>query len=226
MLTPYFSGLAPSPASAAGLDQTCELTATRFDADTVNVLDTKTQEVVARIKASGINIIGNYIFGLPEDTSDTMQDTLDLALDERHHLGARLHARALLGQHELAAGEIPARLAQQHRELDRENHVTVDVLVETVVASRFVAQQQRRRARLHGLVAAREEIAVLLRPPGIPGRRNSWNSQVMPSAPGARPRRKAAGRRSPRCRALPSMPSGSSGPAVPAICGADDDDHL
>jgi radical SAM superfamily enzyme YgiQ (UPF0313 family) len=36
---------------------------------------------VGRIKDAGINIIGNYIFGLPEDTADTMQRTLDLALD-------------------------------------------------------------------------------------------------------------------------------------------------
>ena len=33
------------------------------------------------MKAAGINIIGNYIFGLPEDTLDTMQQTLDLAID-------------------------------------------------------------------------------------------------------------------------------------------------
>jgi radical SAM superfamily enzyme YgiQ (UPF0313 family) len=38
-------------------------------------------DTVHRIKESGINIIGNYIFGLPEDTPDTMRRTLDLALD-------------------------------------------------------------------------------------------------------------------------------------------------
>jgi radical SAM superfamily enzyme YgiQ (UPF0313 family) len=36
---------------------------------------------VRQIKNAGINIIGNYIFGLPEDTHETMQRTLDLALD-------------------------------------------------------------------------------------------------------------------------------------------------
>ena len=34
----------------------------------------------ARSAAAGINVIGNYIFGLPEDDLDTMQATLDLAL--------------------------------------------------------------------------------------------------------------------------------------------------
>jgi radical SAM superfamily enzyme YgiQ (UPF0313 family) len=38
-------------------------------------------DTVRRIKEAGINIIGNYIFGLPEDTRETMQRTLDLALD-------------------------------------------------------------------------------------------------------------------------------------------------
>src|SRR5262245_32461129 len=38
-------------------------------------------DTVASVKAAGINIIGNYIFGLPEDDLDSMQDTLDLALE-------------------------------------------------------------------------------------------------------------------------------------------------
>lgn len=38
-------------------------------------------DVVAKVKNAGINIIGNYIFGLPEDTAETMQQTLQLAQD-------------------------------------------------------------------------------------------------------------------------------------------------
>src|SRR5262249_19344003 len=37
--------------------------------------------VVAAIRQAGINVIGNYIFGLPEDDLATMQATLDLAVD-------------------------------------------------------------------------------------------------------------------------------------------------
>jgi len=37
--------------------------------------------VLARVRDAGINVIGNFIFGLPEDDLDTMQATLDLALD-------------------------------------------------------------------------------------------------------------------------------------------------
>jgi len=37
--------------------------------------------VIRKIQAAGINIIANYIFGLPEDNLESMQATLDLALD-------------------------------------------------------------------------------------------------------------------------------------------------
>lgn len=38
-------------------------------------------ETVRKIREAGIYIIGNYIFGLPEDTVESMQATLDLALE-------------------------------------------------------------------------------------------------------------------------------------------------
>ncbi len=37
--------------------------------------------VVRTIRDAGMSIIGNYIFGLPDDTRATMQETLDLAMD-------------------------------------------------------------------------------------------------------------------------------------------------
>jgi len=37
--------------------------------------------VVKKIQDAGINVIGNYIFGLPDDTRESMQETLDLALE-------------------------------------------------------------------------------------------------------------------------------------------------
>ncbi len=37
--------------------------------------------VVREIQSAGISVIGNYIFGLPEDDHSTMRATLDLALD-------------------------------------------------------------------------------------------------------------------------------------------------
>ena len=38
-------------------------------------------DVVRRIQTAGINVIGNFIFGLPDDTQARMQETLDLALE-------------------------------------------------------------------------------------------------------------------------------------------------
>ena len=38
-------------------------------------------DVARRIQGAGINIIGNYIFGLPDDNVPRMQETLDLALE-------------------------------------------------------------------------------------------------------------------------------------------------
>lgn len=38
-------------------------------------------KVVRKIQDAGINVIGNYIFGLPDDTHQSMQETLDLAIE-------------------------------------------------------------------------------------------------------------------------------------------------
>ncbi len=37
--------------------------------------------VVRTIQRAGINVIGNFIYGLPDDTVETMQETLDLSLE-------------------------------------------------------------------------------------------------------------------------------------------------
>jgi radical SAM superfamily enzyme YgiQ (UPF0313 family) len=37
-------------------------------------------DTVNRIKGAGIHVLGNYIFGLPDDTHERMQETLDMAL--------------------------------------------------------------------------------------------------------------------------------------------------
>jgi anaerobic magnesium-protoporphyrin IX monomethyl ester cyclase len=42
---------------------------------------TSIRQVVGQVHEAGISIIGNYIFGLPEDDRQTMQATLDLALE-------------------------------------------------------------------------------------------------------------------------------------------------
>ncbi len=43
--------------------------------------DVDIRDIVQKIRAAGINVAANYIFGLPEDDYETMQGTLDLALE-------------------------------------------------------------------------------------------------------------------------------------------------
>ena len=75
-----------------------------------------------------------------------------VTLLERDNLTARLHARPLLDQHELAAVEILFRPAQQHCRLQWEDHLAVEIAVEAVVVAGAVLQQQRRRPGLAGFV--------------------------------------------------------------------------
>jgi radical SAM superfamily enzyme YgiQ (UPF0313 family) len=53
----------------------------RLDIEKGRFKDVNIREVVAKIRDHGINVLGNYIFGFPEDTFATMQETLDLALE-------------------------------------------------------------------------------------------------------------------------------------------------
>jgi radical SAM superfamily enzyme YgiQ (UPF0313 family) len=39
------------------------------------------RDVISKVRGAGINVIANYIFGLPEDDHATMQATLDLAAE-------------------------------------------------------------------------------------------------------------------------------------------------
>lgn len=43
--------------------------------------DVNIRSVVSKIKDHDINVLGNYIFGFPEDTSETMNETLNLAIE-------------------------------------------------------------------------------------------------------------------------------------------------
>ena len=53
----------------------------RKDIEKGRFKDVNIREVAKMINSYDINILGNYIFGLPEDSIKTMNETLDLALD-------------------------------------------------------------------------------------------------------------------------------------------------
>jgi hypothetical protein len=64
-----------------------------------------------------------------------------IALPQRNNLWSGLHARALLGEHELAATEVLAGFGKQNRRLQRENVLAVKVLVQAVVVVGPVLKQ-------------------------------------------------------------------------------------
>ncbi|MHC1766105.1 MAG: radical SAM protein [Verrucomicrobiia bacterium] len=55
------------------------------------------RQVAKTIQDSGINIISNYIFGFPDDTKETMQQTLDLALELNTEMANMYPCQALPG---------------------------------------------------------------------------------------------------------------------------------
>ena len=57
-------------------NQTVRREATKGRYEDVNI-----RQVCREIQAAGINLLANFIIGLPEDTPETVQETLDLALD-------------------------------------------------------------------------------------------------------------------------------------------------
>jgi hypothetical protein len=86
-----------------------------------------------------------------------------VAPSKRHHFGARLHPRPLLGQPELAAREVLLRLRQQNRHLERKDMFAIEVLVQRVEVPLAVLQKKRRRPRLARPVASRDEGRVRVR---------------------------------------------------------------
>jgi anaerobic magnesium-protoporphyrin IX monomethyl ester cyclase len=55
------------------------------------------QDVCATVRNSGMNVISNYIYGFPEDTHETMQQTLDLALELNTEMANMYPCQALPG---------------------------------------------------------------------------------------------------------------------------------
>src|SRR6185437_5960378 len=54
-------------------------------------------DIVRQIQNAGISVIGNFIFGLPDDNMRTMQETLDLALELNCEFGNFYSAMAYPG---------------------------------------------------------------------------------------------------------------------------------
>lgn len=62
------------------------------------------RDVCTTIRDNGVNVISNYIFGFPDDTLETMQQTLDLAIELNTEMANMYPCQALPGSpmHQLA----------------------------------------------------------------------------------------------------------------------------
>jgi len=59
--------------------------------------DVNIRQVIQTVRDSGMYVISNYIFGFPEDTQETMQQTLDLALELNTEMANMYPCQALPG---------------------------------------------------------------------------------------------------------------------------------
>ncbi len=84
-----------------------------------------------------------------------------IAAGQWDDFGARLHARALLGNDEFAASEIEAGLGEQEGSLQREDKFAIHVLVQAIVVTGAVCEEQGRGLVLPCAVATLQESAVL-----------------------------------------------------------------
>jgi hypothetical protein len=106
---------------------------------------------------SQINTIGS-LGSLNRAMADGKSNSV--ALLQAHNFGARLHPGTLLGQHELASGEILPGHGKKESYLNREDIFAVNVLVQRIPVAFIITQQQRRRSRLSSLMASIEVLRV------------------------------------------------------------------
>ena len=82
--------------------------------------------------------------GAPRSLNRAMMhgESYAITLAERYYFRSRLHARTLFGEHKFAAGEIPFRFRKQECHLDREDMLSIKILVKAVVIARSILQKQ------------------------------------------------------------------------------------
>src|SRR5713101_1664077 len=98
-------------------------------------------EGVARARAHPAHAVahgGPVVVARPGDRPVAGSEDHQLALLRVDHLTARLGARSLLHEQELAASVVDPAPTQEAGELEREGHLAVEILVEAVVAARLV----------------------------------------------------------------------------------------
>src|SRR6266568_15707 len=82
---------------------------------------------------------------------------------ERDDLGARLHARPLLREHEFATREVVSWYREQEGGLQREDMLSIQILMQAVVITLAVVQEERGRPGLASAMAPFEKGRMRLR---------------------------------------------------------------
>ena len=114
--------------------------------------------------ANGTHAVAHrYAIDTARPALGTVIDRKDdgLALAKRNDGDAGLHARTLLGEHELSAGEVASGLTEKKSYLERKEDVAVEVLMQAVVVAGLVAEQQWRGSLLPCLVTDAKKLGVL-----------------------------------------------------------------
>ena len=73
------------------------------------------------------------------------------------------YAASAASEHKFSAPKIFSRLRQQNGHLDREDLLAVNILVQTIVVTLSILENQRGRPRLTRLMTPPDEVIVLLR---------------------------------------------------------------
>src|SRR5262249_12629316 len=85
-----------------------------------------------------------------------------VSLTQAHDPRSSLHAQPLLGHHKLASLEVSFGFGEKDRQLQRKDVLSVKILMQTVVVSRLILQQQWSWLRLSSFVTALNEVGMLL----------------------------------------------------------------
>ena len=167
--------------------------------------DVNIRQVVRTIRDHGLNINANYIFGFPDDTLETMQQTLDLALELNTEMANMYPCQALPGStlYYLARtnGWRPAGLLRRLR----------------LPLLRKPAPAHPPLLRRRGPALPRRRLAEILHQPRLPRPRRA---QVRPRAAAQRPGHGQPSSSAANCWAIPrprTLPSRNS-PNNPSSC--------
>jgi len=91
------------------------------------------------------------------------REAYGIALAQRHHFRPRLHPRTLFGQHELSSGKIPPGLRKEEGHLNREDVLSIEILMKAVVVADTVLKQEWSWPCLPSVMATLNEVGVFTR---------------------------------------------------------------